>query len=382
MAQLPNRQKTAAKLTKRIVAIKCQMASIRAKSLYSYIPNIVDLQESQRLADYSLLVYLKIAEIYQQPCKRQPGNQLPGQQDTLEAYGIPSVEQLAADLEPILMEYQQQHMRSEDWRTLGFLTTLLNFSNSLILQTLSAAEKTLVSSYLRFVEEQVAIPWQRVCIAAAPYSIDDPKVDIVEQALRNSSKIAEASYRYLVRRFPSSSSRRGPLSDPNIQHSCIRDMAMCQAYFWLAFLEDSAVSLEQELVPLCLMVFPAVEVSWELIDTWNQTLCQQILAYLQPRQAQQVRPYTEKYLQCFRDQQADFQKSPQRRLPQTTAALTASQETLDQLLKRGRGAEATIAKHPPGSAQTSEVNSLKAKLAQLEAELDQTRQQLRAFQDS
>ncbi|MEO1255781.1 MAG: hypothetical protein AAFY41_13000, partial [Bacteroidota bacterium] len=198
-ASLEGRCDTASKITKRVVAIKCQMASLKTKSLYSYLPSVINFTDTRRLSDFALIIYLKLAEIYQQSAPTAAAaiqNQTTllvsnhnrnkaavGAPLSMEAWGMPSIEQLAMELEPLLLEFQQQHILSKDNRTLGFLTTLLNFCNDLILQGLSRIEKLLIYPYFKFIEEQVAVPWQRVCLAASRYTLDSPTFTIVEQCL-------------------------------------------------------------------------------------------------------------------------------------------------------------------------------------------------------
>lgn len=277
------RASTAAKLKDNILDVNCQMAWIQTKTLYGYIPNILDLNEARRITQFSLRVYRKLLEIYQQQ----------------SVLGIPEVEKLAYGLEPILMVFQEQHLASKDWRALGFMTTQLNFSNSLILRKLAPAEKVLLTPYLKFVEEQVAMPWQRVCAAAAKYELDSPVFTLAEQMLSTAEEIARAAYRRLVELFPNHRSRRGALRDAAITHSCLRDLVMFQAYILLCFLEESLTPIEVELLPLCAMVVEGVEIKWEMTEKWCQVLADEVEMRLNPEQSSLLLPYIHQMQQLF-----------------------------------------------------------------------------------
>lgn len=291
------RDATAAKLRESLVDLKCQLAAIQARSLYEYIPNIVDLREARHLTTFTFQVYVKLLKLYQQPAARASSaiDRLQIAQGTvpLTAWGIPDIAELAAALEPILLKFQQQHMASRDWRTLGFITTQLNFANKLLLHKLTPIEAVLISPYLKFVEEQVAVPWQRVCAAAAAHALNAPALALVEQIFPLSDTIAQLVYRQLVQQYPDYHSRRGKLSRPEVAHSCLRDLNMFQAYLWLCLLQGSLAPLEQELVPLCSMVMETMGVKWEVTARWNQFLMREILIHTNSDQRALLLPYTE-----------------------------------------------------------------------------------------
>lgn len=278
---------TVAKLKENILNVNCQMAWIQTKTLYAYIPNILDLNEARRITQFSLRVYRKLLEIYQQ------------QSLSKAELGIPAIEKLAYGLEPILLVFQEQHLVSKDWRALGFMTSQLNFSNNLILRKLTPEEKVLLTPYLRFVEEQVAMPWQRVCVAAAKYELDSPKLTLVEQMLPVAPEIANAVYRRLLELFPHHHSRRGALTDEAIAHSCIRDLVMFQAYLCLCFLEETIAPIEQELLPLCAMVVEGVEIKWEMTEKWCQLLADEVESRLNLEQKALFMPYIQQMQQVF-----------------------------------------------------------------------------------
>ncbi len=296
---------TAAKLKDNVLDVNCQMAWVQTKTLYGYIPNILDLNEARRITQFAFRVYRKILEIYQ---KRFVSTASPTEKaltgNSVSAWGIPPIEELAYALEPILLLFQEQHIVSKDWRSLGFMTTQLNFSNKLILKKLTHFEQVLIAPYLKFVEEQVAMPWQRVCVTAAKYNVGSPALNLVEQMLPAAPEIAEAVYRQLVELLPNHHSRRGELSDPDITHSCLRDLNMFQAYLWLCFLEKSMQPMQSELLPLCEMVVEGVHIKWELTEKWCQVLADEIISRLNDEQKALVLPYIQGMQKVFFDERS------------------------------------------------------------------------------
>lgn len=268
------------------------MAGIETSDLYAYMPEVLDGNELKQLADVSLQLYQQVFELYQQH---------PTSAVQPEAWGIPDIAQFAKALEPKLLEFQLFHVQTKDWRAIGFLTTQLNFCNDWLLKTLTLPEQQLLTPHLQFLEEYAAHPWPRVCAAAAGYAATHPTVMLVEQMIPAADRVAQSVYQQLIKAFPYQLSRRGPLYHPGVKHSCLRDLKMFQAYLWLCVLEQSMAAIETELVPLCLMVLPSVEVEWHFIIRWVQMLATEIINQVDPPHRDLVLPYITKMEQVFVD---------------------------------------------------------------------------------
>jgi len=311
------RAATAIKLNQRLIEIKCQMAAIETNCLYGYVPKIVDFSDAKLLAPYAFEIYQKLIDIYQQssdtisPYTLMSLIAAANSNKTSPASGGMPVEKLAKELEPLLIAFQGQHIALRDWRTLGFITTLLNFSNKLMPDKLTLPEQILIKPYFRFVEEQVALPWQRICAAAARHQLDSSALILVEQMIPQSLEIAHAVYYKLVQLLPNHRSRRGGLDDPGIKHSCLRDLQMFQGYLWLCLLEDTMNPIEHELVDLCVMVMTGVKVKWEMTELWNKLLMEEIISRITLGQKSILQPYASAMEKAFIKEQLRFQITPE-----------------------------------------------------------------------
>ena len=311
-ASRAGRTQTAKKLYGHLVDQNCKLAALRVKDLYTYLSEILDLGEAKQLADSATLIYLKLLEVYQE----SPSITTSSTEElwttygdsSLAAWGIPRIEKLANTLELLLLQFQEHHRMAKDWRMLGFITTQINFSNALLLEQLEPAEQVLLKPYLKFVEEQVALPWQRLCAVAANHHLDSPAFLLVEKMLPIASIIATSTYTRLLRYFPRHYSRRGRLDHAAVKHSCLRDLTMFQVYLWLCVLQGNLHVVEQELVALCIMVMEGVGVEWKLIAQWNKTLMDEILNRLDIHQRALVRPYAERMIEAFQRHQTYFEK--------------------------------------------------------------------------
>jgi hypothetical protein len=100
------------------------------------------------------------------------------------------------------------------------------------------------SYYLKFIEEQVCIPWQRLCAVAANHLPGSPTLIMIEHLLEMSPTIAQSVYSQARQSYPHHRSRRGSLSDSGITASTLRDLNMVQGYLWLCVLEGSMEAIE------------------------------------------------------------------------------------------------------------------------------------------
>lgn len=327
---------TANKLNQRLIEIKCQMAAIETNCLYAYVPKVVDFSDAKLLAPYAFEIYKKLIDLYQQSSVHTTPQSAAtlmaaanNKDSSLGAWGMPSVDKIAKEIEPLLIAFQGQHIAAKDYRTLGFITTLLNFSNKLMPDRLTLPEQVLIKPYLRFVEEQVALPWQRVCAAAARHQLDSSAFLLVEQMLPQAQEIAQKVYYRLTQLLPNHRSRRGGLDDLGIKHSCIRDLQMFQSYLWLCLLEDSLAPVEHELVDLCVMVMTGVKVKWEMTELWNKVLFEEIRSRLTFEQKSILQPYSSKMEQAFSREQLRFH------IPQEETQLHNEKQEQDHVGERG-----------------------------------------------
>jgi len=308
------------KKVRRLLELKCEVAGIKSNILFSYIPNIVKLADSAKLAQYIQLVYNRMLEIYQQQSHLSVPNSLSivirnfsgtidiysdaFRQWIMPAIGLPTTEYLAREIQPAIAQLRQQHLSADDPRTIGFVSTQFHFSTTFILSQLKLAEQVLLSPYFKFVEEQVCIPWQRVCSAALEHTPDSPQLTLVQQLLPASREIALRVHSRAAQLYPNHYSRRGKLNDPGVKASSIRDIEMFQAYLWLCVLEGSMAAVEQELLPLCTMVFPSIDVQWELVEQITPLLLEEFRDRLEPEQINLLLPYAQAMHRLFSNPQS------------------------------------------------------------------------------
>lgn len=303
-AATAERLSTAEKI-EHLLQLYWEMADFQTNTLSSYIPNLLDLTETKILAHSVQQVYDRILRVY---VRQEPPSQYLKYLDAsaalfsklaLTSLMLPLLPQLADELEPALLLLQNHYLAAKDARTIGFLTTQFHFSTREVFKQLTLAEQVLLTPYFKFVEEQVGIPWQRICAAATRYLPDSPLFELVEQGIGQSQSIAEAVYQQAAERYPTHTSRRGTLVQPEIAASTIRDLNMVQGYLWLCVMEQDMQAIEQELLPLCVMVFPSIDVKWQLVEQMLQLLVKEIHSRLNAQQQKLLSPYTRSMIEIF-----------------------------------------------------------------------------------
>ncbi len=261
------RAKTVA-FVKRLLKLDCEWGVAKTNALFN--AQSVSLLNTNQMAETIQFVYEKALDIYQQ------------EPSPVSALTVVMPDKLSITFEQLLTTLRQQHTLASDPRSIGFISTQIYYTSRLLLDQLSRSEQILLNPYFKFLEEQVCIPFQRVCIAAANLEPDSPSLTIVQQLLPACHDIAKTVYRRAVKLYTRHQSRRGTLSHPGVKASAIRDLEMMQGYLWLCILENNFTAVEQELIPLCVLVFPSVQVTWELVQQMLEMLMDEVLASVEP----------------------------------------------------------------------------------------------------
>ncbi|MDX2228097.1 MAG: hypothetical protein NW220_00575 [Leptolyngbyaceae cyanobacterium bins.349] len=185
----------------------------------------------------------------------------------------------------------RQKYTAHDPRTLGFVSMQFHYTGVVLLEQLSAIEQSLFAPYLKVMDDHLYMPLQSAYDAAANYEIDSPSLVAVQQLLPLSTAIAHAVCDHVCRSRPTYSSYSGELISPLVRVSSIRDVEMFQVYLCVCVLEQSICSVQQELFPLCVMLYPKLGVSWELVQEMLRAIGWELLDRLPPEHTAIFVPY-------------------------------------------------------------------------------------------
>ena len=300
--QTAGRRQVSKKLNSQRVIEACKLAAVRAKDFYVQFDDL-NLQEITTLAKLASRVYLKLLEFYQTHPAVLTVSEWELEHFPLERLGqlfkAPDLNQLAHSLKPLLDEFRHQSVGSDSNKSLGFMTTQINLTNTLLVQNLDPVEQAIMAPYFSFLEDHVALPWQRLCAVAANHKAGGPMFSIVERMLPMLSDISAAAHQQWSDDFPYYCTRRGRLNQPKVKQSSLRDFNMFQVYLWLSFLQRHSNVIEQELVVLCRVVYSQLGIPWDMTLRGTKLLIDKVLSHLEPYERSLVTPCANNMMNVF-----------------------------------------------------------------------------------
>lgn len=159
-----------------------------------------------------------------------------------------------------------------DPRAIGFVSMQFHYTGQILLEWLTPEEQELYTPYLKVMDDHLYMPLRAAYEAAANHDLNSPALIAVQHLLPISTKIAQNVCRQVCRLHPNYRALNGRLTDAPIKISSIRDAEMFQVYLCLSVLEDDIQSVLQELFPLCVLLYPRLQVSWQLVQDMLQIM--------------------------------------------------------------------------------------------------------------
>ncbi|MFN6566992.1 hypothetical protein [Dendronalium sp. ChiSLP03b] len=259
-------------------------------------PNIINPWE---IAADSFKIYQKALDVYTQQSELRPLSlviKLAQEDNSLDERALEDyTEQVApnqlatvigADMGAIRKKYT-----SIDPRVIGFVSIQFHYTSQMLIEPLDSVERSLIGAYFKVIDDHLYMPLQRAYEAAAEHDFDSTVMSAVQQLLPVSTQIAKNICQSVIELYPNYHSLSGRLSDSVVKTSSIRDVEMFQVYLWVCALEGSIAAVQQELFPLCVMLYPPLKVEWDLIRHMLYLLGQEIKSRLTPQQANTLMPY-------------------------------------------------------------------------------------------
>lgn len=193
----------------------------------------------------------------------------------------------------------RQKYTETDPRVIGFVSMQFHYTGKHLLEKLSPAERSLMTPYLKVLDDHLYMPLRDAYEAAANHSLTSPVLLAVQRFLPISTEIAHAVCDQICQVYPNYRSYSGKLTSPGVRISSIRDVEMFQVYLCVCVLEDSVRSVQRELFPLCVMLYPQLKVSWQLVQEMLQTLRWEMHDRLRPEDMAVFLPYLHMLMDMF-----------------------------------------------------------------------------------
>jgi hypothetical protein len=193
----------------------------------------------------------------------------------------------------------RQKYTMTDPRIVGFVSMHFHYTGQKLLDTLSIAEQSLVRLYLKVMNDHLYMPLRDTCEAAANHDLNSPALLAVQRLLPVSTEIAHAVCHYISRVHTGYQTYTGYLTAPAVRTSSIRDVEMFQVYLCLCVLENSLRSVRQELFPLCVMLYPQLNVRWQLVQDMLKVLGWELCERLGTKEMRMLSPYLHTITEMF-----------------------------------------------------------------------------------
>lgn len=197
---------------------------------------------------------------------------------------------LVTQVSPTLGETRKQ-VTAIDPRAIGFVAMQFHYTGVQLMGLLPPAEQHNFAAYTKVLDDHLYMPLQRAYDAAARHESNSIALQSVRVLMPKVDQIAEEIVNEVIQLYPRYRCQTGLLSHPQVRTSSIRDVEMFQVYMWVCLLEGNLQALEQELFPLSVMIYPRLNVSWELIRQMIYLLRTKINSYLTVEQAKYCDPY-------------------------------------------------------------------------------------------
>ncbi|WP_442938924.1 hypothetical protein [Nostoc sp.] len=296
------RKKTAQKVLDSLRSVSARAWNKTEGLLSKEIPQHgidLNLINPWEIAGDSFNIYQKALDVYTQQTTSQPlslvrnlvDSENPLYEQALDVY----TEQVApsklatvigGDIGKLRKKYT-----SNDPRVIGFVSMQFHYTSQMLIQSLEPIEQSLISTYFKVIDDHLYMPLQRAYEAAANHDSDSVALSAVQKLLPISTQIAKRISQRVIELNPNYNSMSGALSNPIVKTSSIRDVEMFQIYLWVCTLETSCGAIQQELFPLCVMLYPRLKVQWEVVRQMLHLLRQEINISLTSQEAETLMPY-------------------------------------------------------------------------------------------
>jgi hypothetical protein len=193
----------------------------------------------------------------------------------------------------------RQKYTANDPRAIGFVSMQFHYTGQTLLGWLSTAERMMMEPYFKVMDDHLYMPLKAAYEAAAQHDYNAPVLQAVRHLLPQSTKIAHAVCLQVSRQHPRYQSYNGLLTSPTVKISSIRDVEMFQVYLCLCALEDSLLSVQRELFPLCVMLYPKLRVSWQLVQDMLTAIGWEMRDRLPPEAVAAFLPYLQALSDMF-----------------------------------------------------------------------------------
>jgi Phycobilisome protein len=201
-----------------------------------------------------------------------------------------SYSRLPAIIGPDIAKIRKKYT-TEDPRVIAFVSMQFHYTGLMLQGRLSTLEKRLLGNCFSIIDDHLYMPLHRAYSAAGKHQSNSPKLILARNILDYSTDISKIIVEQVAQIYPRYKTYTGNLTDPIVMNSSRRDVVMFQIYLIVCVLEESPAIIQEELFPLCVMLYPKLKVHWELVRLMLQFIGQEVGALLGKEKLALFSPY-------------------------------------------------------------------------------------------
>lgn len=228
-----------------------------------------------------------ICYLYQQALEAFAQYEHPSRLSVLVGRDIIQFRQLYSEINPII---------------LGAFNLQFNYMGRMLLEWMPIKQRTVFFRYFKALEDFLHAPLGEVHALAADYNPQSKELQAVQQLLSMTTTIAHRVHQRVSFLNRGYRSLTGTLRNPMVWYSSIRDIELFQIYLCWCVLQNSVNPIQQELFPMCVLLYPKLHVNWKLIREMLSHLSRELEQYLSPENWFIFEPYVTILNELFSDQ--------------------------------------------------------------------------------
>lgn len=185
---------------------------------------------------------------------------------------------------------------------LGFMAMQCHYVGEILLGSLTPNQSAIFVPYLKVIDDYLLIPFDSIHNFAGNHEANSPVLRAVQHLLAVTTPIARRVQERVSLQNLGYRSRSGELTNPMVRISSIRDVEIFQTYLCLCVLEGSIRPIQEELFPICVMLYPRLHVSWKLVQNMMLVLFWEMKDHLSAEDMMVFSPYLRTMMEMFSDE--------------------------------------------------------------------------------
>jgi hypothetical protein len=185
---------------------------------------------------------------------------------------------------------------------LAILATEFNYVGKILLDWIPLKSQSVFLLYFKALEDYLHAPLAEIYALAATHPPDSEALIAVQQLLSQTTTIAENVYQQICQLYPDYLSMGSNLKNSMVHYSSVRDIELFQIYLCLCALEGSLRPIQEELFPICVILYPQLNVSWKLVQDMLSNILWKLYYNLSPENFRVFLPYIHALTEMFSDQ--------------------------------------------------------------------------------